>query len=90
MQKTVKKVQKRRARSFLIAVCIRGDLEVNEAKLKSSLKASEAILASDAEVEEATGTVVGFAGPVGLKNIPVIADESVMLMHDAVTGALKG
>lgn len=75
--------------TLLIAVCIRGDLEVNEAKLKSSLKASDAILASDAEVEEATGTVVGFAGPVGLKNIPVIADESVMLMHDAVTGGLK-
>lgn len=75
--------------TLLIAVCIRGDLEVNEAKLKSSLKASDAILASDAEVEEATGTVVGFAGPVGLKNIPVIADESVIPMHDAVTGALK-
>ncbi|MEL3911797.1 proline--tRNA ligase [Treponema pedis] len=71
------------------AICIRGDLEVNEAKLKSSLKASNAILASDAEVEKITGTVVGFAGPVGLKNVPIIADESVMLMHDAVTGGLK-
>ena len=71
------------------AVCIRGDLDINEAKLKASLKAAFAELASDAEVERVTGTVVGFAGPVGLKNIPVIADESVMCMHDAVTGALK-
>ena len=89
LEKKINNLKAVEDKTVLIAVCIRGDLEVNEAKLKSSLKASDAILASDAEVEEATGTVVGFAGPVGLKNIPVIADESVMLMHDAVTGALK-
>ncbi|MBQ5876513.1 MAG: proline--tRNA ligase, partial [Treponema sp.] len=32
---------------------------------------------------------VGFAGPVKLENAVVIADESVMSMHDAVTGGLK-
>ena len=89
LEKKINNLEAVEDKTVLIAVCIRGDLEVNEAKLKSSLKASDAILASDAEVEEATGTVVGFAGPVGLKNIPVIADESVMPMHDAVTGALK-
>jgi len=73
----------------LVAVCIRGDLEVNEAKLKSSLKAAAVVLASDAQVEQATGTVTGFAGPVGLQSVPIIADESVMRMHNAVTGALK-
>lgn len=73
----------------LVAVCIRGDLDINEAKLKTSLKASFAELATDAEVEKATGTVVGFAGPAGLKTVPVIADESVMNMHNAVAGALK-
>lgn len=71
------------------ALCIRGDLDVNEVKLASALKASEVELASDADVERLTGAPVGFAGPVGLGSIPVIADESVMLMHDAVTGALK-
>lgn len=75
--------------SPFIAVCIRGDLDVNEAKLKTSLKASGAELASDTDVERVTGTAVGFAGPVGLKDIYIIADESVMVMHDAVTGALK-
>lgn len=73
----------------LVAVCIRGDLEVNEAKLKSVLKASDAVLASNEEVEKATGTVIGFIGPVNLKSIPILADESIMGMHDAVTGALK-
>lgn len=71
------------------AVCIRGDLDVNEAKLKSALKAANTVLASDEEVEKITGCSVGFAGPAGLKNIPIICDQSVMKMHDAVTGALK-
>jgi len=75
--------------SEFVAVCIRGDLEVNEAKLAAVLKAAEVALASNADVEDITGTVVGFAGPVGLTKVPVLADESVMLMHDAVTGALE-
>ena len=77
------------------AVCIRGDLDVNEAKLAACLKAGEVALASAADVERLTGAPVGFAGPVGFKAAPVIADFSVIsedgaaLMHDAVTGALK-
>jgi prolyl-tRNA synthetase len=70
------------------AVAIRGDLEVNEVKLAAALKASEVALASDADVERLTGAPVGFAGPVGLASIPVIADESVAALTDAVTGAL--
>jgi prolyl-tRNA synthetase len=71
------------------AVCVRGDLDVNEVKLAANLKASEVELASDYDVERLTGAPVGFAGPVGFSTAPVIADESVMAMHDAVTGALK-
>jgi prolyl-tRNA synthetase len=70
------------------AVIIRGDLEVNEIKLAAALKAAEVVLASNADVERLTGAPVGFAGPVGLTAIPVIADESVTVMTDAVTGAL--
>ncbi len=72
-----------------IAVCIRGDLDVNEAKLAALLKASEVSLANEDEVTRITTAPVGFAGPIHLENAPVIADETVMLMHDAVTGALK-
>ena len=70
------------------AVCIRGDLDVNEVKLAANLKASEVVLASDHDVERLTGAPVGFAGPVGLDALPVLADSSVSDMHDAVTGAL--
>lgn len=70
------------------AALIRGDLEVNEVKLAAVLRASEVALASDADVVRLTGAPVGFAGPVGLEGIPVIADPSVTALHDAVTGAL--
>lgn len=70
------------------AVAIRGDLDVNETKLAAVLKASEVALASDADVERLTGAPVGFAGPVGLSTLPVVADETVTAMTDAVTGAL--
>jgi prolyl-tRNA synthetase len=70
------------------AVAIRGDLDVNEVKLAAALKAAEVVLASNADVERLTGAPVGFAGPVGLTTIPVVADESVVAMTDAVTGAL--
>ncbi len=70
------------------AVAIRGDLDVNETKLAAVLKASEVMLASDVDVERLTGAPVGFAGPVGLTGLPVIADETVTAMTDAVTGAL--
>jgi prolyl-tRNA synthetase len=70
------------------AVLIRGDLAVNEVKLASLLKASEVSLASDSDVVRVTGAPVGFAGPVGLSGVPVIADMTVTGLNDAVTGAL--
>ena len=71
------------------AAAIRGDLELNEAKLAALVKASEVALASDADVARLTGAPVGFAGPVGLEALPVVADLSVAGMSDAVTGALE-
>jgi prolyl-tRNA synthetase len=70
------------------AVAIRGDLDVNEAKLAAVLKASEVGLAADTDVVRLTGAPVGFAGPVGLGGLPVIIDNTVSGMNDAVTGAL--
>ena len=73
----------------LFAVAIRGDLEVNEAKLAASLKAAEVSLAADTDVVRLTGAPVGFAGPVGLKSLPLVIDRTVTAMNDAVTGALE-
>lgn len=72
-----------------VAVCIRGDLDVNEAKLAGFLKAAEIELATAEEDTRITGAPVGFAGPVGLNSVPVIADNSVLDMHDFLVGANK-
>ncbi len=72
-----------------VAVCIRGDLDVSETKLCAFMKASGAELASDYDVQRLTGAEVGFIGPIGLKNMPIIADKTAMDMHDCLVGALK-
>lgn len=72
----------------LIAGLVRGDHEINEAKLRSLLKVDRIELASEEMVEEVTGAPMGFAGPVGLK-IDVIADHSIRDLRNAVTGANK-
>jgi prolyl-tRNA synthetase len=69
------------------AVLIRGDLEVNEVKLKNALDAQHLALASEAKIEKLTGAPQGFAGPVGLKGVRLLADESVRGMANAVCGA---
>jgi prolyl-tRNA synthetase len=70
------------------AVAIRGDLDVNEIKLAALVKASEVSLAADTDVVRLTNAPVGFAGPVGLTTLPIITDNTVTAMNDAVTGAL--
>jgi prolyl-tRNA synthetase len=71
------------------AALIRGDRELNPVKLKNHLKAIDLEMAPASVVEEITGCPVGFAGPVGLKNIPLIVDPEVTRLRNAVTGANK-
>lgn len=52
----------------LVAVCIRGDLTVNEVKL-TNLIGRPVRPATDDEIEAATGAPVGFAGPIGLRGV---------------------
>ncbi len=72
----------------LVFVTIRGDLEVNEVKLKNALKCSELRLANDEEVR-GVGLVAGSASAVGLSGVKVIADESITLGQNFVVGANK-
>ena len=75
----------------LVAVAIRGDREVNDIKLKNFLDADVLALASEARVREATGSPVGFAGPVGLPDgVRLLADESVRGLSNFVCGANRG
>ncbi len=72
-----------------VAVLVRGDHEVNEAKLKKYLKTGNAALADENTIKEATGGPLGFSGPVGLKGIRLIADFSVEGLSNFVVGANK-
>ncbi len=70
----------------LIFVVIRGDLEVNETKLRNTLRCSDLRIAAESEVAEA-GIVPGFASPIGIKGTKVIADDSITMGSNFITGA---
>ena len=76
------------ADSEIVFVVIRGDLEVNDVKLKNLLHATDLRLATDEEVK-AAGLVAGSASPVGRGDLKCIADDSVELGDNFVVGANK-
>jgi len=75
-----------------VAVCIRGDLSVNEVKLRSVLNATTLVIPADDVVQKKLGLAIGYMGPYkpsccGLKEI--IADASVAAIDSCVCGANK-
>lgn len=69
-----------------VAVLVRGDHDVNEVKIQRLLRLTGLELATPAVVEQVTGAPVGFAGPIGLKNIRIIADHAIKALRNVVTG----
>ncbi|MFA5928178.1 MAG: proline--tRNA ligase [Candidatus Margulisiibacteriota bacterium] len=69
------------------AVLLRGDVQLNELKLKKALNANELMAADEETVRKVTGAEVGFAGPVGLKGVKIIADTHIKEMSSGITGA---
>jgi prolyl-tRNA synthetase len=70
----------------LVAALVRGDREMNEAKLAHHLGVSRLHLAGEEAVRVATQAPVGFAGPVGLHGIRLVADETVLRLTNFVCG----
>ena len=60
----------------IVAALVRGDHEVNEAKLRRLLGVENLELADEEMIARATGAPKGFAGPVGL-NVRIVADMSL-------------
>lgn len=70
----------------LVVVFVRGDLEVNETKLRNHIKAE----IHPAVVTEDMGVCPGFIGPKGLpENVTVVFDDSLKGIESLVTGANK-
>lgn len=70
----------------LVLCLIRGDLEINETKLKNHLRTGLLVMATDVELMSA-GIVPGYASPVGLSNVRIIVDETVARSKNLVAGA---
>ena len=72
----------------LFMVLLRGDHELNEIKVNKIAGLGAFRFATDAEIQVACGSPVGYLGPVGLPtSVQVVADRTVANMSDFVCGA---
>ena len=72
----------------IVAVMVRGDREINEVKVSNAIgEVTNLELASSEDVKVATGAVVGFAGPIGIKVDILLVDEEVANMYNFIVGA---
>ncbi len=70
-----------------VAALIPGHRGLNEIKLKNALDALDIELADSETVEKLTNSEVGFAGPVGLSNVRLVADSSIENSGGLIVGA---
>lgn len=86
--KTAKCVFYKTENNDVVLSVVRGDLNINETKLRNYLKV-ELEVASDEEILS-RGAVPGFASPIGLKGIKalkVVVDKSIANVKNLVAGA---
>ena len=72
----------------LVLAVTRGDLDINEVKLKNALKVAELRVADQNEINK-QGIVAGFVSPVGLTKFTTIVDDSITHGINYVGGANK-
>jgi prolyl-tRNA synthetase len=75
-----------KAAKDLVAILVRGDHTANEIKIKKVLDVMDLELADAKTVTESTGAPVGFAGPVGLQRVRIVADYAVKALSNFVVG----
>ena len=74
-------------KGVVLALC-RGDREIEEVKLQHIVGATSMEMATPEQIES-IGSVAGFVGSIGLKNVTVVADNDVKNMVNFVIGANK-
>ena len=72
-----------------VAVLVRGDREINESKLARALGVKKVEMADAETIEKLTGAEVGFAGPVGMSDVKIIADREIEGMANVIVGGNK-
>ncbi|WP_371371222.1 proline--tRNA ligase [Sporomusa aerivorans] len=91
-EKTIKTLAYQTDTGSLVLALVRGDHEVNEIKLLNKVGCLQLNMASEEAIATLIGSQAGYIGPVGLadlKNVTIVADATVMKMHNAVCGANK-
>ncbi|MDD3350291.1 MAG: proline--tRNA ligase, partial [Eubacteriales bacterium] len=74
-----------------VVAFIRGDKELNMTKLVNSLNIPEHAIefADESKMQEETGAVGGFTGPIGLRNCKVVVDSELVAAKNLCAGACK-
>jgi prolyl-tRNA synthetase len=70
----------------VVFAVVRGDLQIDEEKLKRELGLSKLRFATDDEIQQA-GASPGYASPVGVRGVKIIADDSIIASPNLVAGA---
>ena len=73
----------------IVAVLVRGDHEANEIKINRFLGTTEITMANAETVSRVSSAPVGFAGPVGLTGVRIIADHAVKALRNFIVGGNK-
>jgi prolyl-tRNA synthetase len=68
-------------------VMLRGDHQMSEAKFQSATGAAEIRPAYPAEIQEWFGAAAGSLGPVGVSNMPILADTALQGRRNLIAGA---
>lgn len=84
--KNVIKTMIYKAGDEVVAALIRGDRDLNEFKFARALDVKAVEMADADTIERVTSAPVGFAGPVGLKGVRIIADPEIRCMVNVVVG----
>ncbi|NLS77825.1 MAG: proline--tRNA ligase [Chloroflexi bacterium] len=85
-RQTCKAVFFQREDGSLVFAAIRGDLEVNEVKLANALGGA-ALAPAGEEALARAGIVAGYASPIGVRGVTVVADRSLLGARNLVAGA---
>jgi prolyl-tRNA synthetase len=70
-----------------VLVMLRGDHQLNEAKLGAIVNDPEFRTARPDEIQEWFGAAAGSLGPVGVRNMPILADRALAGRRNMIAGA---
>ena len=72
-----------------VLALLRGDHQLSETKFSSVMQAREIRAAHPAEIQEWFGAAPGSLGPIGVTNMPVVADSALEGRRNMIAGANK-